>query len=225
MLTINELDFSFGMQVIFRNLNLNVDEGEFVYLIGQSGIGKSTLFQLIYMNMLPDSGYIQFDKYSSETIKPKDLPSLRRKMGIIFQDFKLLDDRNVYDNLYFVLKATKHRGKDIKKTIFDVLSEVGLTHKTKSYPSELSGGEKQRVAIARAIINEPKLLLADEPTGNLDPETTSEIMEIIRKINRRGTAVIFATHNYDLVKNYPGDKIFKIDNSTAKKVVLKKKSD
>lgn len=225
MLTISELDFAFDNQTIFQNLNLSVGPGEFVYLIGQSGIGKSTLFQLILMNLLPDGGYVAFEEFSSDNIKPKKLPFLRRKIGVVFQDFKLLDDRTVYDNLLFVMRVTKNGNRNYKKKILEVLTEVGLSHKAKKFPSELSGGEKQRVAIARAIINEPKLLLADEPTGNLDPDTTKEIMEIIKKINKRGTAVIFATHDYDLVKNYPGDKIYKVENFTAKKVVLKSKED
>ncbi|RMD50312.1 MAG: ATP-binding cassette domain-containing protein [Ignavibacteria bacterium] len=223
MLTIAELDFAFENQTIFQNLNISVEPGEFVYLIGQSGIGKSTLFQLILMNLLPDGGYVSFEDFSSDNIKPKNLPFLRRKIGVVFQDFKLLDDRTVYENLLFVMKVTKNGNRNYKKKILEVLTEVGLSHKSKKYPSELSGGEKQRVAIARAIINEPKLLLADEPTGNLDPATTQEIMEIIKKINKRGTAVIFATHDYDLVKNYPGDKIYKVENFTAKKVILKSK--
>lgn len=225
MLIINELEFSYDNQTIFKNFNLQVNEGEFVYLIGQSGSGKSTLFKMIYMNLLPDGGYVQFDDYSSDGITAKQLPFLRRKIGIVFQDYKLLDDRSVYDNLYFVLKATNSKSRNIKKRIFDTLGEVGLTHKAKSLPSELSGGEKQRAAIARAIINEPKLILADEPTGNLDPETSREIMEIFVKINKRGTSIIFATHNYELVKKYPSGKIYKIDNGRAKRVVLKRKED
>jgi len=146
-------------------------------------------------------------------------------MGIVFQDFKLLDDRTVYDNLNFAVKATANKIPNLKKKILDVLSEVGLSHKAKSYPDELSGGEKQRISIARAVINEPQLVLADEPTGNLDPETSMEIMEIFRKINKRGTAVLLATHNYELVKKFPSDKIYKIENGSAKKVVIKTKEN
>ncbi len=225
MLTINDLDFSYGTQQIFKNVNINIDAGEFVYLIGQSGMGKSTLFQLIYMNILPDGGYVQFEDFSSDTITQKKLPYLRRRMGIVFQDFKLLDDRTVYDNLNFAVKATANKIPNLKKKILDVLSEVGLSHKAKSYPDELSGGEKQRISIARAVINEPQLVLADEPTGNLDPETSMEIMEIFRKINKRGTAVLLATHNYELVKKFPSDKIYKIENGSAKKVVIKTKEN
>lgn len=223
MLIIKDVEFSYGSQVIFRNLNLKVEEGEFIYIIGQSGSGKSTLFEMILMNVLPDSGYVQFGDFSSESISTKKLPLLRRKIGIVFQDYKLLNDRTVYDNLLFVVNATGKKTKNKKKLIFDTLAEVGLTDKAKSLPSELSGGEKQRVSIARAIINEPQLILADEPTGNLDPETTAEIMQIFTKIHKRGASVIFATHNYDIVKKYRADKIYKIENGSIKKVVLKKK--
>ncbi|NMB83415.1 MAG: ATP-binding cassette domain-containing protein, partial [Ignavibacteria bacterium] len=147
---------------------------------------------------------------------------LRRKIGIVFQDFQLLHDRNVYDNLAFVLNVTGSSNRINKKKIINALSEVGLAHKQSNMPHELSGGEKQRVAIARAIINEPFLVLADEPTGNLDPETADEILEILRKINSRGTSVILATHNYDLVRKYNA-KIIRLEGGKAVKVLLKKK--
>ncbi|MFA3782032.1 cell division ATP-binding protein FtsE [Melioribacteraceae bacterium 4301-Me] len=224
MLTFSHVDFKYYNQPVFTDLNLQINEGEFVFLIGKSGIGKSTLLQLIYMNLLPQSGYVQFDKFSSETIKTKDLPYLRRKLGIVFQDFQLLEDRTVYDNLAFVLQVTGCPRKIIKKKVYHALSEVGLTHKQTNMPKELSGGEQQRVAIARAIINEPLLILADEPTGNLDPETAQEILDILKKINSRGTAVLFATHNYDLVRKFD-TKIIKLENGKAVKVILKKKEE
>ncbi|MEJ2616260.1 MAG: ATP-binding cassette domain-containing protein [Ignavibacteriaceae bacterium] len=191
--------------------------------MGNSGSGKSTLLQMIYMNILPSSGTVEFDKYDSKSIRPKHLPLLRRKIGIVFQDFKLLKDRNIYENLSFVLEATNTPGKEIKRRVTNALSDVGLSHKRKSMPSELSGGEKQRVAIARAILNEPIIILADEPTGNLDPETSGEIVEILKKINLRGTAVLFATHNYEIVKSMNA-KIIKLENGKAFKAVIKQKT-
>jgi cell division transport system ATP-binding protein len=202
MLSVNNVEFNYKNQPVFTDLNLNVEEGEFVFLIGKSGAGKTTLLQMIYMNVIPQGGYVQFDIFSSDTIKPKMLPNLRRNVGIIFQDFKLLEDRTVYENLAFVLEITGAKRKDVKRKVYQVLSEVGLAHKQKNKISQLSGGEKQRIAIARAIINEPKLIIADEPTGNLDPETSTEILDILTKISSRGTSVLFATHNYDLVKIY-----------------------
>jgi cell division transport system ATP-binding protein len=197
-----------------------MEPGEFIFLIGKSGSGKSTLLQMIYMNLFPQSGFIKVDSYNSIFIKKKELPYLRRKLGIIFQDFRLLPDRNVYDNLAFVLEVTGSPRREMKKRIYDALSAVGLSHKQKNMPNELSGGEQQRIAIARAIINEPELVLADEPTGNLDPETSNEILEILKRINSRGTSVIFATHNYELVRKF-NTRIVKIDNGKAVKVILK----
>jgi cell division transport system ATP-binding protein len=222
MVIFNQVEFSYPNQPVFQDLNLQVDQGEFVFLIGKSGIGKTSLLQMIYMDIFPHSGYVQVGKFSSESIKEKELPLLRRQIGIVFQDFQLLSDRNVFDNLAFVLQATGTPRRFIKKKVFNALTEVGLSHKQTNMPNELSGGEKQRVAIARSIINEPFLVLADEPTGNLDPETADEILEILKKINARGTSVIFATHNYDLVRKYE-TKIIRLDNGKAVKVLLKKK--
>lgn len=222
MLIFDHVDFSYNNQPVFQDLNLQIEQGEFVFLIGKSGVGKTTLLRLIYMDCFPQSGYVQIGKYSSESITPKEIPFLRRKIGIIFQDFQLLTDRNVYDNLAFVLQVTGTSKKEIKKRIINALSEVGLTHKQSNMPHELSGGEKQRVAIARAIINEPFLILADEPTGNLDPETADEILDILKRINSRGTSVIFATHNYELIRSFD-TKIIKLENGKAIKVMLKKK--
>ena len=157
---------------------------------------------MIFMNIIPQSGYVQFDRFSSDTIKPNLLPDLRRNVGIIFQDFKLLEDRTVYENLAFILQITGANSKQIKRKVFQVLSEVGLAHKQKNHLHQLSGGEKQRVAIARAIVNDPKLIIADEPSGNLDPATSEEILNILTSINRRGTSILFATHDYELVKKH-----------------------
>ena len=224
MLTISHVDFKFTNQPVFQDLNLQVEQGDFIFLIGKSGVGKTTFLRLIYMDCIPQNGYVEVGVYSSDTIKSREIPYLRRKLGVIFQDFQLLEDRNVYDNLAFVLQITGVPRKMIKRKVFHALSEVGLSHKQTNMPNELSGGEKQRVAIARAIINEPFLLLADEPTGNLDPDTAEEILEILRKINSRGTSIIFATHNYDLITKFDA-KIIKLENGKAVKVILKKKEN
>ena len=224
MLNINHVEFKYSNQPVFDDLNLQVEQGEFVFLIGNSGIGKTTLLKMIYMEILPDSGVVTIGKYSSETIREKDLPFLRRNIGVVFQDFQLLPDRNVYDNLAFVLEVIGTQRKQIKKRILNALSEVGLAHKQNNMPHQLSGGEKQRVAIARAIINEPFLVLADEPTGNLDPQTSEEILDILKKINSRGTSVIFATHNYELIRRLD-TKIIRLDEGKAVKVIIKKKGE
>ena len=223
MLKFHNVNFEYPNQPVFDDLNLNIEKGEFVFLVGKSGAGKTTFLQMIYMNILPQSGYVTVDEYSSEKIKTRNLPYLRRKIGVIFQDFKLLEDRNVYDNLAFVLKLTGNSNKVIKRKIVHALTDVGLVHKQHNMPKELSGGEQQRVAIARAIVNDPMIILADEPTGNLDPETSGEIFSILQRINSRGTTVIFATHNYDLVKKHEA-KIIKLNNGKAVRVILKTKS-
>ncbi len=224
MLTFNSVDFNYKNQPVFSDLNLQVDQGEFVFMIGKSGVGKTTLLRMIFMDLFPESGYVEVGEYSSETIKENDLPYLRRKVGMIFQDFQLLSDRNIYDNLAFVLQVTGSPRKVIKKKVMNALTEVGLAHKQKNMPHQLSGGEKQRVAIARAMINDPFLILADEPTGNLDPETSEEILAILKKINSRGTSVIFATHNYELVRKFEA-KIIKLEGGKAVKVLIKKKGE
>lgn len=220
MLTFTDVEFKYANQSVFNNLNLSLNEKDFAFLIGKSGVGKSTLLQLVYMDIMPHAGYVQVGEFSSDTIKPSQLPKLRKKLGIVFQDFKLLEDRNVYNNLAFVLHVTGTPRKLIKDKIMYALKSVGLEHKYKNMPNQLSGGEQQRIAIARAIINEPKLILADEPTGNLDPKTSDEIMAILKNINDKGTAILFATHNYDLVKKNDA-KIFKIEDGKAIKVKLR----
>lgn len=224
MLSLYNVEFSYAKQTVFTDLNLELAEGEFAFLIGKSGVGKSTLLQLIYMNLSPMAGYVRVNGYDSNTIKNKQLPQLRKKLGLIFQDFKLLQDRNVYENLLFVLEATKTSKKRIKKKINDVLTDVGLSHKRLNMPDQLSGGEQQRVAIARALLNDPILVLADEPTGNLDPETSHEILDILLKINKKGTAVLVATHNYDIVKKINA-RIIKLENGQAFKAVIKGKQN
>jgi len=224
MLTFNHVEFKYSNQPVFSDLNLQIDKGDFVFLIGKSGVGKTTLMRMVYMDILPGAGYVEVAGFNSDAIKVKELTTLRRKLGIVFQDFQLLDDRNVYDNLAFVLHATGTPKKMIKRKVLHALSDVGLAHKQNNMPQQLSGGEKQRVAIARAIINDPDLVLADEPTGNLDLETSDEIIEILKKINQRGTSILLATHNYEIVRKVDA-KIIRLENGKAIKVMIKKKDD
>jgi len=182
-----------------ERINLEVRSGEFVYLVGSTGAGKSSVLKMIYMEEFPTEGYVRVDGYDSRDITPNDIPYIRRKLGVIFQDFKLLDDRDVFENIAFALRVTGARRKDIKRKTLRALAEVGLSHKSRKRPNDLSGGEQQRVAIARAMVNDPFILLADEPTGNLDPGTTVEINNLLNKLSARGTAILMATHNYELV--------------------------
>ena len=180
-------------------INLSVDRGEFVYVVGPSGSGKSTLLKCIFRSEMPTSGSIYIDNYSLTNLSSKQVAYLRRNIGMIFQDFKLLKLRNVFDNVAFPLNIFGFSRSAIKRKVLQVLDLVGLQDKTKHYPSELSGGEQQRICIARALINNPPVLLADEPTGSLDPDTSWEIMQLLSKINQRKTTVVVATHNKGIV--------------------------
>lgn len=224
MLIFNHVEFKYSNQPVFNDLNLQIDQGDFVFLIGKSGVGKTTLMKLVYMELFPEKGYIEVAGFNSDQIRVKELSNLRRKLGIVFQDYQLLEDRNVYDNLAFVLHATGTPSKMIKRKVLHALSDVGLAHKQNNMPQQLSGGEKQRIAIARAIINDPVLVLADEPTGNLDNDISDEIIEILKKINQRGTSILLATHNYEIVRKVNA-KIIRIENGKAVKVLIKKKEE
>lgn len=189
---------------ILSDINLTIDEGEFVYLIGRSGSGKSSLLKTLYGELPATEGRFTIDKFNLNSIKRKEIPYLRRKIGIIFQDFQLLYDRNVEDNLSFVLKATGwDDDSSIDRRIKDVLQLVGLQDKRKTMPHQMSGGEQQSVAIARALLNSPSVILADEPTGNLDPETTNDVIRLLRRIQDNKTTILMATHNYNLIMKYP----------------------
>ena len=188
---------------LLTGVSLKINKGEFIYLIGKTGAGKTTLLRLIYSDLLPSQGNVIVDKFSSSTIRKHQIPYLRRKVGVVFQDFKLLPDRNVYDNIAFALQAVGAGKREIKSRVLSLLTQVGLNHKRYHMPNLLSGGEKERVAIARALANEPFILLADEPTGNLDPEASRGIIKLLEKINKSGTAVCMATHNYELIRHAP----------------------
>lgn len=194
-----------------QHISFQVTPGERVFLVGPSGAGKSTVLKTVFLDEWPSEGHVIVGEYNSLFIKQNEIPLLRRRLGIVFQDFKLLNDRDVFRNVSFVLEVMGKKNKIIKRRVLRALADVGLSHKSRKYPTELSGGEQQRVAIARAIVNEPYILLADEPTGNLDPHTANEIMDVLMRINTRGTSVMMATHNYELAQQY-GGKILRIEN-------------
>ena len=183
-----------------NGVSLKIEQGEFVFIVGDSGAGKSTLIRLLMKELEPTSGEIRVMGQKLGELSHKNIPFYRRKIGVVFQDFRLLKDRNVYENIAFALRVTETPSRVIKKKVPAALSLVGLAQKYKSYPKELSGGEQQRVAIARAIVNEPSILIADEPTGNLDPVNSWEIMKLLEEANDRGTTVIVVTHNHEIVK-------------------------
>ena len=190
--------------LVLSNVNLTLNKGEFIYLIGRTGSGKSSLLKTLYGELPARDGIVRVAGYDLTKLRRKDIPYLRRKIGIVFQDFQLLFDRSVEKNLEFVLGATGWKEKnEISRRIDEVLAKVGLIDKRKSMPHQLSGGEQQGVAIARALLNDPDVILADEPTGNLDPDTTLEVMKLLRRISENGQAVLMATHNYTLMQKYP----------------------
>jgi cell division transport system ATP-binding protein len=189
---------------ILRNINLSVKKGEFIYFIGKTGVGKSSLLRVLYGDIKIEDGEAQILDFNLNKIKDKEIPFLRRKLGVVFQDFKLLPNKTIKQNLEFVLRATEWVDSEkINSRIKEVLQKVNLDYVIDKYPFELSGGEQQRVAISRALLNNPEIILADEPTGNLDPATSSEIMSLIKEINESGTTILIATHDYDIISKFP----------------------
>tara|TARA_R110002072_G_scaffold108026_2_gene234664 strand:- start:64910 stop:65593 length:684 start_codon:yes stop_codon:yes gene_type:complete len=207
--------------LILSEVTLSVEKGEFVYLIGKTGTGKSSFMKTLYGDLPLTKGEGDIVGYDLPSLKEKDIPFLRRKLGVVFQDFKLLNDRTVKGNLLFVLNATGWKDKAAMDTRIDeVLDKVGMKTKSFKYPYQLSGGEQQRVAIARALLNDPELILADEPTGNLDPQTSVEVMEVLQEINKNGNTILMATHDYALLLKYPS-KTLKCDDGQIFEVVQK----
>ena len=204
-----------------KNLNLKINKGEFVFLIGKTGSGKSSILKSMYSEKKIISGEAIISKTNLSLIKNKNIPELRRKIGIIFQDFQLLKDRNVYDNLDFVLKATGWKNKNERKEKIELcLNKVHIIDHVNKFPSQLSGGEKQKVAIARSLLNDPKIIIADEPTGNLDPKSSIEIMEVLREINENGNTILMATHDFSLLKKYKG-RILRCRNGLVDEIETK----
>ncbi|WP_047446268.1 cell division ATP-binding protein FtsE [Alistipes sp. ZOR0009] len=207
-----------GSHKVLGNVNFEVEKGQLVYLVGKVGSGKSSLIKTLTAELKLKEGEATVCDFDLRRIKSKDVPKLRRKMGIVFQDFQLLNDRTVRQNLEFVLKSTGWKQKyDIEKRINDVLEKVGMQYKDYKYPFQLSGGEQQRIVIARALLNEPEVLLADEPTGNLDPKTSEEIMKLLLEISITGCTVIVATHNYTLLRKFPS-RIIRCEEDAIKDI-------
>lgn len=202
--------YSNGTEAI-RGLSISIDQGEFVYVVGPSGAGKSTFIKLMYREEKPTSGDLQVAEHDLMKIKNREVPYLRREIGVVFQDYKLLERKTVYENVAYAMQVIGRRPREIRKRVMDVLDMVGLKHKARVFPNELSGGEQQRVSIARAIVNTPQVLIADEPTGNLDPEISWEIMKLLDRINAQGTTVVMATHNRTIV-NTIRHRVIAIEN-------------
>lgn len=192
------VDYPSGVRAL-NDITLSICRGDFTFIVGSTGSGKSTLLRLLYRDLLPTSGTVVVDGQDVSALKPSQVPYFRRKLGIVFQDFKLLPQKNVWENLAFVLRVTGVHPREVRRRIGDVLALVGLTHRCDSYPNQISGGEQQRAAIARALVNNPQILIADEPTGNLDPDTSWEIMQLLDQINHRGATVVVATHDSQIV--------------------------
>jgi cell division transport system ATP-binding protein len=217
VIAFHNVTVSYNHRPVLDQIDFSLGNGEFVYLIGQTGAGKSSFLRLIYRDLLPNEGSVQVAGMDVTTLPDKKVPLLRRRLGIVFQDFQLLPDRTVYENVAFALQVTGEKKSYIKQRALEVLGMVGLSHKRKSMPDDLSGGEQQRVVIARALANEPRIMLADEPTGNLDPAASAEIMDLLKQINNRGMAVLMVTHDYDTVKQYPF-KTLKLDGGKIKEI-------
>lgn len=210
-----------GGKTILSNINLEVKQGEFIYIIGKTGTGKSSFMKTLYADLPLSEGDATIMDFDLATLKEDDIPFLRRKIGFVFQDFQLLPDRNVKDNLQFVLKATGWKVEtEIQNKIDEVLEKIGVKEYAEKMPHQLSGGEQQRVAIARALLNNPEIILADEPTGNLDPQTSVEVLEVLKKINASGKTVIMATHDYALLMKFPS-KTLKCEDTSLFEVVQK----
>lgn len=221
ILTLNNATIYQENKVILSQINLTVNPGEFIYIIGKTGTGKSSFLKTLYADLPLTVGEGSIEGFNLVTLKESEIPFLRRKLGIVFQDFKLLPDRTVNENFLFVLKATGWDNKtEMQNQIEDVLTRVGMQGFANKMPHQLSGGEQQRVAIARALLNDPELILADEPTGNLDPQTSVEVMEVLRKINQNGKTIIMATHDYALLMKYPS-KTLKCEDGAIFEVVQK----
>ena len=210
---------------VLSDISLEIKKGEFVYLIGKVGSGKTSIIKTLNAELLLTKGQGTVAGFNLAELKTSDIAFLRRKLGVVFQDFRLLNDRNVYDNLSFVLKATDWKDdKEIEDRLLAVLDKVGMTHKIKSMPHQLSGGELQRVVIARALLNNPEIILADEPTGNLDPQTSIELLQILKDLNEQGKTIVIATHDYPMIRRFPA-RIITVDEQKIFETVITKKEN
>ena len=201
MIVLEKVTKKYEDKAALNDVSLSIEKGEFVFIVGDSGAGKSTLFKLLTKELKPTSGRIFINGENITKLRRRKVPLLRRRIGYVFQDFRLLKDRNVYDNIAFAQRAISVHPKEIRKNVTEALTLCGISEKYRSFPDQLSGGEQQRVALARAIVNKPEILLADEPTGNLDPVNSQAIMELLEKINETGTTVVVVTHNHAIVRN------------------------
>ena len=215
MIKIDNVSYSYPKGGGVSNINLNIDDGEFVFMIGPTGSGKTTILRLIYMDLFPKAGLISIDKFDSQSIKKRKIPYLRRKIGVIFQNYHLLEDRNLFENIALPLHVLGYDKDEIIELTNESIEEVGLSGKESHYPYELSGGEQQRACVARSLIKDPDIILADEPTGNLDPVASFELIKLFEEISKDGTSVIMASHNYNLIKGR-GHRIVEMQNGSIR---------
>ena len=215
MIRLDNASYSYTKGSGVSNINLTIGDDEFVFIIGPTGSGKTTLLRMVYMDLLPQVGKVVVDEFDSKIIKSRKIPFLRRKIGMVFQDYHLLDDRNLFENIALSLHVLGCAKDEIVDRVTESIEEVGLDGKEDRYPEELSGGEQQRACIARALVKDPDIILADEPTGNLDPVTSFELIKLLEEVNREGTAIIMASHDYNLIKGR-GHRIIEIQDGSVR---------
>jgi len=215
MINIDNVSYSYSKGGGVSNINLNIDDGEFIFMIGPTGSGKTTILRLIYMELFPKAGTVSIDKYDSQTIKRRKIPYVRRKIGVIFQNYHLLEDRNLFENIALPLHVLGYDKDEIIDLVNESIDDIGLNGKESHYPYELSGGEQQRACVARALIKDPDIILADEPTGNLDPVASFELIKLFEEISKQGTSVLMASHNYNLIKGR-GHRIVEMQNGSIR---------
>ncbi len=215
MIQLDNVSYSYDKGGGVSNVNLSLGDSEYAFLIGPTGSGKTTFLRLIYMELFPQVGKVVVDKYNSKNIRPRKIPYLRRKIGMVFQDYHLLNDRNLFDNIALALHVIGYSKDEIVERVTESIEEVGLEGKADRYPQELSGGEQQRACVARALVKDPDIVLADEPTGNLDPVTSFELIKLLEEVNQEGKTILMASHNYNLIKGR-GHRIIEIQNGSVR---------
>ena len=215
MIKIDNVSYTYSKGGGVSNINLTIDDGEFVFLIGPTGSGKTTILRLLYLDLFPKAGKVIIDKFDSQTIKKRKIPYLRRRVGVIFQNYHLLEDRNLFENIALPLHVLGYDKDEILELVNESIDEIGLKGKETHYPNELSGGEQQRACIARALIKDPDIILADEPTGNLDPVASFELIKLLEQISKEGTSILMASHNYNLIKSR-GHRIIEMQNGSVR---------